>query len=54
MRWFWFNTKCGCGAVGTDNTGKIIKTAPIYRKLIGRNIKRLKNGTLKCLKVNFY
>ncbi|MFW6129591.1 MAG: hypothetical protein ACOC56_00315 [Atribacterota bacterium] len=45
--WFWFNTKCACGAIITNDIGKIIETAPIYRKLIGRNIKSIKNGTLK-------
>lgn len=42
--WWWYiDTGYACGAVVTDALGKIVDAAPIFRKLIGRNV-----GTIRC------
>lgn len=32
--WYWFDSGYACGAIVVKN-GEIIKTAPIFRKMIG-------------------
>jgi hypothetical protein len=46
--WFWLNTTYACAAIITNESGLIIKTAPIYMKFKDQKI----HNVIKYLKKN--
>lgn len=41
LRWYWIDTRWGCGGVGVDAAGVVKEGAPIFRKLLGERLDRL-------------
>lgn len=41
MRWWWIDTRWGCGGIGVED-GCVVDSAPIFKKLRGQTLEKLR------------